>query len=233
MKNHHIQNAEAAAETVDMKGMDICDTHNEIITYYCKYHKELCCDKCKNNKHDNCHQLDEIEKFAQHSFNEELNPVAEIEKLQRHIGAMEQWMIALKTKMDKQLLKLPSKLQDKRTQMLEAFDKKATLLETNAERIHEEKMGTISRNRSQFKELNRKSDQAKTSLKLIEASGSAAERFIARHYLNSQFKTFVVFFDNIKEMYESGNELDDFESIDSLHDDLESLSLNEANCKDT
>ncbi|XP_060570126.1 uncharacterized protein LOC132728504 [Ruditapes philippinarum] len=88
MKNHHIQNAEAAAETVDMKGMDICDTHNEIITYYCKNHKELCCDKCKNNKHDNCHQLDEIEKFAQHSFNEELNPVAEIEKLQRQIG---QW----------------------------------------------------------------------------------------------------------------------------------------------
>jgi hypothetical protein len=159
--------------------------------------------------------------------------VAAIEELQKQIGEMEQWMTAMETKMDKQLSKLPSKLQDKRTQMLEAFDKKAALLKRNAETIHKEKMGTISRNRSQFNELNRKSDQAKTSLKLIEASGTAAERFIAQHYLNSQFRTCVEFFYNLKEIYEREKELDDFESIDSLHNDLEPLSLNQANCKDT
>lgn len=109
--------------------------------------------------------------------------------------------------------------------MLEAFDKKAKLLERNAEEIHNEKMDSISKNRSQFIELDRKSEQAKRSLEQIESTGTVAHRFIARHYLNRRFKTFVKSFDDIKEMYENANEIEDFPSIESITDDLEPLSV--------
>ena len=225
MKHHHIQDVKTAIVIVDMKGMDICNIHNERFEFYCKKHDELCCKQCKTISHSTCSQLDEIDKVAKHSFNSMLNPVAEINQLQRQIEAMEMWMTSMEDKITKQFKKLPLKLQKKRNKMLEAFDKKAKLLERNAEEIHNEKMDSISKNRSQFIELDRKSEQAKRSLEQIESTGTVAHRFIARHYLNRRFKTFVKSFDDIKEMYENANEIEDFPSIESITDDLEPLSV--------
>ena len=45
---------------VDMLGLDRCMEHSRRIQYHCKYHDELCCDKCMFKEHRQCDSIYDI-----------------------------------------------------------------------------------------------------------------------------------------------------------------------------
>jgi len=47
-------------ETIDLKGIDKCETHNRVFVYHCKNHEALCCEDCHFHEHKLCNDIHKV-----------------------------------------------------------------------------------------------------------------------------------------------------------------------------
>jgi hypothetical protein len=67
LKSHKLLNANAARMkqgSFDMKGLDQCDQHQEVLKFFCEDDYQLCCSTCAIVDHRKCHNVVEIQKVA-------------------------------------------------------------------------------------------------------------------------------------------------------------------------
>jgi len=176
-------------ETIDLKGIDRCETHNRVFVYHCKKHEALCCEDCHFHEHKLCKDVHKITDRADD------NDVVDSLLVARLVNT-----ISLAHDIVQNCEKKSNGYKDEKQELLKHFDRQKieinNLLDEARERLEHEIDENFSADEDRLYEIRSDAETVSENLEQIlqlseqvNKHGSGVEKFMLNYVGNSKCKS--------------------------------------------
>ncbi|XP_060593255.1 uncharacterized protein LOC132747774 [Ruditapes philippinarum] len=124
-KNHKLVNVNEAKmkqNSFDMKGLDQCDQHQEVLKFFCEDENQLCCSTCGFLYHRKCRSVLEIQKVAKRVFLKSSQLKNKFENVRQKTEIIVNIIVSSKEKLGKDVKQIPVKIRQMRDKEMKMFD---------------------------------------------------------------------------------------------------------------
>ncbi|XP_060578657.1 E3 ubiquitin-protein ligase TRIM31-like [Ruditapes philippinarum] len=189
LKSHKLVNAkEANASRVllDMKGLDQCDQHKEILKFFCEDENKLCCSTCAISKHRKCHSVVEVDEIAGNITSRSSTLMEKMKKALQDAEGIARHILNSKDQLAQNVNEIPVKIREMRDKVMQMFDDLELSVAKRAKDLQKESLVNLTKKQS----LNEKHLAHVTSIfetiDNVYKNGTSAQKFIAEQNMENE-----------------------------------------------
>ncbi|XP_060582190.1 uncharacterized protein LOC132738646, partial [Ruditapes philippinarum] len=189
LKTHKLVNANEAVmkqDSFDMKGLDRCNQHKNIIKFSCEDENQLCCSTCAIVDHCKCHNVVEIQKLA----NKIISQTSMVkEKLLATKKLAEGIITKIKTsneKLNPDVNEIPETINQVRDEVIGMFDNLKVSIVKRTTTFHKETLTQLTINQSQIENYLTDIITRLETIDSVYRNGSSSQQFIVDNKMENE-----------------------------------------------
>ncbi|XP_060594373.1 uncharacterized protein LOC132748754 [Ruditapes philippinarum] len=188
LKSHKLLNANAARTkqgSFDMKGLDQCDQHQEVLKFFCEDENQLCCSTCAIVDHRKCHNVVEIQKVAGRSTYRNSSLTVELEKVRQKAKLIVASIASSKEKLDEDVKEIPNKIRRMRNEVMKMFDELEISVVKDVKWFQKETLEKMTMKQSQNEKYLADISTYLETVNNVYQSGTIVQQFIVEQKMKN------------------------------------------------
>ncbi|XP_060585810.1 uncharacterized protein LOC132741615 [Ruditapes philippinarum] len=188
LKSHKLVNANEAKTkqgSFDMKGLDQCDQHQDVLKFFCEDENQLCCSSCAILNHRKCHSIVEILKVAGKSTNTKSTLKVKMEELRQKAYKIVDSIVSSKEKLDEDAKGIPVKIRQMRDEVMKMFDELEVSVAKDVQSFRKETLDKLSIKQSQNEKYLADITAYLETIDDVYQNGSLAQQFIVEQKMKN------------------------------------------------
>ncbi|XP_045170839.2 E3 ubiquitin-protein ligase TRIM71-like [Mercenaria mercenaria] len=193
MKNHKLVNATEAKlkpSSFDMKGIDNCEQHSELLKFFCEDENQLCCSTCAIVDHRKCQSVVDVPKIAGKSRSAGSQLKRKLEEVKSKAGMIVKHTDSSKEQLSKDIKTIFVEIKRMRGDMNKMFDDLEEFVTRETDVFKAEVTNKLAKKRSSGEK--HVADVTK-SLEIVDTAlenGTPSQQFIVEEKLKKQANEF-------------------------------------------
>ncbi|XP_045202645.2 E3 ubiquitin-protein ligase TRIM71-like [Mercenaria mercenaria] len=189
MKNHQLENAAEAKSkpaTFDMKGMDNCEQHGELLKFFCEDENQLCCSTCAVVDHRKCHSVVEVQKIAGKSRSDGFKLIKNMEEVKSKAEMIVKHIDSSKEQLSKDIKAIFVEIKRMRDDMNKMFDDLEVYVTRETDEFQAEVTNTLEKKRSSVKKHKADVTKSLDIVDTVSENGTPSQQFIVKQKIKRQ-----------------------------------------------
>ncbi|XP_060585372.1 zinc-binding protein A33-like [Ruditapes philippinarum] len=187
-KNHKLVNANEAKikqSSFDMKGLDQCDQHQEVLKFFCEDDNQLCCSTCAILYHRKCQSILEIQKVAKRVFLKSSQLKNKFENVRQKTEIIGNIIDSSKEKLGKDVKQIPDKIRQMRDKEMKMFDELKISVVKDVESFKKETLENLTIKQSRTEKYLADIRTCLETIDNVYQNGTVVQRFIAEQKMKN------------------------------------------------
>ncbi|XP_060556732.1 uncharacterized protein LOC132717315 [Ruditapes philippinarum] len=188
LRNHKLVNANEAKTkqgSFDMKGLDQCDQHREIVKFFCEDENQLCCSTCAIADHRKCHSVVEILKVAGRSTYRSSTLKVKLEEVREKANIIVNSFVSSKEKLDEDAKEIPVKIRRMRDEVMAMFAELEISVVKDIKLFQKETLEKLTIKQSQNEKYLADITKLLETIDNVYQNGSLVQQFIVEQKLKN------------------------------------------------
>ncbi|XP_060576115.1 uncharacterized protein LOC132733482 [Ruditapes philippinarum] len=188
LRNHKLVNANEAKTkqgSFDMKGLDQCDQHQEVLKFFCEDENQLCCSTCAIVDHRKCHSVVEIQKVAGRSAYRSSTLKVKLEEVREKANIIIDSIVSSKEKLYEDAKEIPIKIRRMRDEVMKMFDELEISVVKDVESFKKETLEKLAIKQSQNEKYLADITTCLETIDKVYQNGTVVQRFIAEQKMKN------------------------------------------------
>ncbi|XP_053404865.1 uncharacterized protein LOC128558723 [Mercenaria mercenaria] len=189
MKNHKLVNAKDIKEKpvwFDMKGLDQCDEHQEVLKFFCEDENQLCCSTCAIVDHRKCHSVVEIQKIAGRSALTSSELKASVQDIREKAETVVRYTKSSKEQLDQDVKEVSLTIIRMRDNVMKMFDDLERSVAKDAESFKTETLNKLTKKQSDNEKHIADATKSLETIDNVHQNGTPSQQFILKHKMKKQ-----------------------------------------------
>ncbi|XP_053403313.1 uncharacterized protein LOC128558376 [Mercenaria mercenaria] len=181
MKTHQLVDTnEAGTKSIpfDMKGLDQCDEHQEVLKFFCEDENKLCCSTCAILGHRKCHSVVEIQKIAGRSTSTSSKLKASLQEVREKAETVIKYAKSSKKQLDQDVKEVFLNIRRMRDNVLKMFDDLEISVAKDAESFKTETLDKLTRKQSDNEKHVADATKSLETIDNVHQNGTSSQQFI-------------------------------------------------------
>ncbi|XP_060585809.1 uncharacterized protein LOC132741614 [Ruditapes philippinarum] len=188
LKSHKLVNANEVKTkqgSFDMKGLDQCDQHQEVLKFFCEDENQLCCSTCAILNHRKCHRIVEILKVARRSTKTKSTLKVTVEEVRQKAYKIVDIIVSSKEKLDEDAKEIPVKIRQMRDKVMKMFNDLEVSIVKDVQSFREETLEKMSIKQSQNEKYLGDITAYLETIDDVYQNGSLVQQFIVEQKMKN------------------------------------------------
>ncbi|XP_060565598.1 uncharacterized protein LOC132724684 [Ruditapes philippinarum] len=188
LRNHKLVNASEAKTkqgSFDMKGLDQCDQHQEVLKFFCEDENQLCCSTCAIVDHRKCHSVVEILKVAGRSTYRSSTLKVKLEEVREKANIIVDSIVSSKEKLDEDGKGILVEIRRMRDEVMKMFDELEIFVVKDVGSFQKETLEKLTLKQSQNEKYLTDITTCLETIDNVYQNGSLVQQFIVEQKMKN------------------------------------------------
>ncbi|XP_053391013.1 uncharacterized protein LOC128553852 [Mercenaria mercenaria] len=189
MKNHKLVKAKDIKEkpvSFDMKGLDQCDEHQEVLKFFCEDENQPCCSTCAIVDHQKCNSVVEIQTIAERSASTSSKLKASLQDIREKAETVVKYTKSSKEQLDQDVKEVSLKIRRMRDNVMKMFDDLERSVAKDAESFKTETLDKLTKKHSDNEKHIADATKSLETIDNIHQHGTPSQQFIMEQRMKKQ-----------------------------------------------
>ncbi|XP_053404899.1 E3 ubiquitin-protein ligase TRIM71-like [Mercenaria mercenaria] len=189
MKNHKLvksNEVKSKPSSFDMKGMDNCEQHGELLKFFCEDENQLCCSTCAIVDHRKCHSVVEVPKIAEKSRSDDFKLMKKMEEVKSKAEMIVKHIDSSKEQLSTNIKAIFIEIKRMRGDMNKMFDELEVYVTRETDEIQAEVTNTLEKKRSSVEKHKADATKSLDIVDTVSENGTPSQQFIVKQKIKTQ-----------------------------------------------
>ncbi|XP_045202646.2 E3 ubiquitin-protein ligase TRIM71-like [Mercenaria mercenaria] len=189
MKNHKLVNAtevKSKPTCFDMKGVDKCEQHSELLKFFCEDENQLCCSTCAIVDHRKCHSVVEVQKIAGKSRSAGSQLKTKLEKVKSKAEMIVKYTESSQEQLSKDIKAIFVELKRMRGEINKVFDDLEVYVTMETDAFQAEVANDLAKKRSSGEKHIADVNKSLEMVDTASEKGTPSQQFIVEEKMKKQ-----------------------------------------------
>ncbi|XP_053404873.1 uncharacterized protein LOC128558729 [Mercenaria mercenaria] len=189
LRNHKLVNAKEVKTKpahFDMKGLDQCDEHQEVLKFFCEDENQLCCSTCAIVDHRKCHSVVEIQKIAGRSASTSSQLMVKLQEIKVKAEKVIKNTKSTIEQLGQDVKEVYLTIRRMRDNVMKMFDDLEVSVAKDAESFKTETFDKLTKKQSDSEELVAEATKSLETTDNVHQNGTSSQQFILEQRMRKQ-----------------------------------------------
>ncbi|XP_053404870.1 uncharacterized protein LOC128558727 [Mercenaria mercenaria] len=189
LRNHKLVNAKKVKTKpvhFDMKGLDQCDEHQEVLKFFCEDENQLCCSTCAIVDHRKCHSVVEIQKITGRSASTSSQLMVKLQEIKVKAEKVIKNTKSTIEQLDQDVKEVSLTIRRMRDNVMKMFDDLEVSVAKDAKSFKTETVDKLTRKQSDNEKHVAEATKSLETTDNVHQNGTSSQQFILEQRMRKQ-----------------------------------------------